>query len=236
MRLVFFVALSGTCLLLALAPPAGRADHPPPTWVYTGTVVTVNDPGGFLGVSAGDFASGRITWTTHMDEVFSGATVAFYQAQSGLVIGARLHVGGVEYGPVASANVTLQMHDDNATFADRFSLANAAVTNTAGLAYTASGLSVALRDDDQTVFSDTGIPAGLPTLAALESATASLTLTNIDGTSDSANVLVDLKTLEPDPSPPDSSAPAASGPALGVLGALLLLIARSSLRARRRER
>jgi hypothetical protein len=35
-----------------------------------------------------------------------------------------VEVGGVEYEPGPSANVTLQMHDDNVTFNDRWAGSN----------------------------------------------------------------------------------------------------------------
>ena len=147
----------GLLLPIVLMPQTVRADHGPPTWVFSGTVTTVNDPGGFLDVEVDDPASGRRVWTTTMTQIFDGGTVAFYQEQAFSVIGVRLDVGGVDYEPDPSAHVTLQIHDDNATFNDRFSLGDAALTNNGGLTYSASGLTAVLQDEDQTVFSSTAI-------------------------------------------------------------------------------
>lgn len=183
-------------LIILLLPVAAGADHGPPTWLFTGTVSSVNDSGGHLGVAVDDPASGRIVWYTSMSQIFDGGTVAYYQETAGEVIGVRLSLGGVAYTPNSSANMTLQVHNDHTTFDDRFSLSDAAVTNTAGLTYSASGLSLVLSDTDSTVFSSTAIPVGLPPLSEFESATVSLTLTNVNGTSDSANVMIDLLSLE----------------------------------------
>jgi hypothetical protein len=222
----------GLLLPIVLMPQTGRADHGPPTWLFSGTVTSVNDPGGFLGVEVDDPASGRLVWTTTMTQIFDGGTVAFYQEQAFFVIGVRLDVGGVDYEPDPSANVTLQIHDDNATFDDRFSLGDAAVTNDGGLTYSASGLTAVLQDEDQTVFSSTAIPAAMPALGEFESATVSLTLTNINSTSDSASVIVDLTTLEEE----EHGTPVPSAAPSGLAILVTLLAAGAALPLRRAHR
>jgi len=213
-----------------LVPLAARADHGLPNWVFTGEVVSVNDGGDHLGLTIGDPASGRIVWWTGMNQVFNGATAAFYQETANYTLGVGFHLGGISWNPQSSANVTLQVHDDHATFDDRFSLSDAALVNNGGLTYSASGVSLLLLDEDRTIFSDTSIPATLPPLSEYESATMNLTLTNVDGTSDSATVIVDLLTLEEEV----HAVPAVSP--MGLFGLAMLLAALPARVRSRRDR
>jgi len=169
-----------------------------------------------------------VVWHTTMNQIFDVLTAAFYQEPSNGNIGVWLDVAGLAWAPLSAANITLQVHNDHTTFHDRFSTSDGAVSNNGGLTYAASGVAIVLQDDDATVFSSTSIPVVLPSLAELESATVSLTLTNINGTSNSATVFIDLIELTEEPHP----APGLTGGPLLILAGCLAVAGASRIRRR----
>lgn len=211
---------SHSAVLVTLACLAIPTSAQALTRFFTGTVVSVSDTGGHLGVAVSDPVSGHFHWRPGMNQLLDTASYAIYQqaaSPSFTPIGLTLTVGGVTYSVVPGANVTLHVYDDHSTFDDRVSLGDAALSNTGGLTYAANGATVALQDTDGTALSSTAIPTALPALTAFESALVTLTLGNINGTSDSAVVTIELNAFVPAP-----VATPAGSPTTRTVAALLL--------------